>query len=102
MPVSEEGLEDQLIQKSHSQMPTGAWWIEYESGHHESGGLWGHTRYCVPDKIGPTEGSPNLNPAWPLAATQTLVAVAYKVIRVPTSVIRCLELQRAPCAGRGQ
>lgn len=75
MLVSEEGLEDQLIQKSHSQMPTGAWWIERESGHHESGGLRGHTRYCVPDKIGPTEGSPNLNPAWPLVATQTLVAV---------------------------
>lgn len=31
----EEGFEDQLIQKSHPQMPTEAWWIECESGHHE-------------------------------------------------------------------
>ena len=93
MPISEEGLEDQLIQKSHSQTPTGAWWIECESGHQESGRLWGHTRYCVPDKIGPTEGSPNLNPAWPLAATQmwwVRMLEAYKVIRIPTSVICCL------------
>lgn len=24
-----------MIQKSHSQMCTGAWWIDCESGHHE-------------------------------------------------------------------
>lgn len=70
-----------------------------------NGGLWGHARHCVPEKTGSTKGSPNLNPTWSLATTQMVVVwvlEAYKVIRVPISVVCCLELQRAPRARRRQ